>query len=151
MSKSNVEVRPLLAADQEVWMPLWRGYQTFYKVAIADEVSAVTFARLTGGDAQMGGALAWQGGRALGLVHHIEHRSCWTVANYCYLQDLYVAEDARGTGIGRALIEYVYRLARDRGFNRVHWLTHETNLTGMQLYDRIADKTGFVQYRKMMT
>ena len=93
---------------------------------------------------------AWQGGRALGLVHHIEHRSCWTVANYCYLQDLYVAEDARGAGIGRALIEYVYRLARDRRFNRVHWLTHETNLTGMQLYDRIADKTGFVQYRKMM-
>ena len=88
---------------------------------------------------------------ALGLVHHIEHRSCWTVANYFYLQDLYVAEDARGTGIGRALIEYVYRLANERGLNRVHWLTHETNLTGMQLYDRIADKSGFVQYRKLMT
>ncbi len=151
MAPPVVEIRPLQAADQAAWMPLWRGYQTFYKVVIPDGVSAVTLARLTGGDPQMGGALAWAGGRALGLVHHIEHRSCWTVANYFYLQDLYVAEDARGTGIGRALIEYVYRLANERGLNRVHWLTHETNLTGMQLYDRIADKSGFVQYRKLMT
>lgn len=151
MANSTVEIRALTAAEHEEWMPLWRGYQAFYKVDIPDKVSAVTFARLTGADAQMGGALAWRDGRALGLVHHIEHRSCWTVANYCYLQDLYVAPEVRGTGLGRALIEHVYRIARERGLNRVHWLTHETNLTGMQLYDRIADRSGFVQYRNMMT
>jgi GNAT superfamily N-acetyltransferase len=96
----------------------------------------------------MGGALAWDGPTAVGLVHHIRHRSCWTIGDYVYLQDLFVSPDARGAGIGRKLIEHVYELARDRGCARVHWLTHETNTDAMLLYDRIAERSGFVQYRR---
>ncbi len=150
MTTSNVEIRKLSAADHDAWLPLWRGYQAFYKVDIAPSVSTLTFGRLTGGTEPMGGALAWSNGEAVGLVHHIEHRSCWTAANYVYLQDLYVAETVRGSGIGRRLIEYVYAMAATHGLNRVHWLTHESNVEAMKLYDRIADKSGFVQYRKLM-
>ena len=88
-------------------------------------------------------------GRALGLVHTVRHRSCWTIGDYCYLQDLFVAPDARGLGLGRALIEHVYREAAASGCSRVHWLTHETNQDAMLLYDRIGDRSGFVQYRKL--
>jgi GNAT superfamily N-acetyltransferase len=98
----------------------------------------------------MAGALAWSGATAVGLVHHIRHRSCWTTADYCYLQDLYVAPELRGTGVGRQLIEYVYASAREQGLNRVYWLTHETNLEAMRLYDRIAERSGFVQYRHLL-
>ena len=98
----------------------------------------------------MGGALAWNGDKAIGLVHHIQHRSCWTVGDYCYLQDLFVASEARGTGTGRKLIEYVYEFAKGKSCSRVHWLTHETNTDAMKLYDNIADRSGFIQYRKLL-
>ncbi len=142
-----VEIRPLAAADHDAWMPLWRGYQAFYKTDIAPEVSAVTWSRLLDPEEPMGGALAWQVGKAVGMVHHIRHRSCWTVGDYIYLQDLFVNPETRGHGIGRRLIEYVYALARGTGCARVHWLTHDTNTHAMLLYDRIAEKSGFVQYR----
>jgi len=84
----------------------------------------------------------------VGLVHHIRHRSCWTTGDYCYLQDLFVSPALRGSGIGRKLIEHVYAEASRAGCARVYWLTHETNATAIRLYDRVAERSGFVQYRK---
>ena len=81
-------------------------------------------------------------------MHSIYHRSTWTTGDYCYLQDLFVADDARGGGVGRALIEHVYAEARRRGASRVYWSTHESNHNAMQLYDRIAERSGFIIYRK---
>jgi len=144
------QIRPPTEQEYDAWLPLWRGYQAFYKTDIAPEVSDVTWSRLLDPSEPMGAALAWQGTRAVGLVHHIRHRSCWTIGDYLYLQDLFVSPQARGTGIGRKLIEYVYGIARDSGCARVYWLTHETNTEAMLLYDRIAERSGFVQYRRLM-
>ena len=86
-------------------------------------------------------------GAAIGLAHWIVHRSCWTVGDYCYLQDLFVASERRGRGAGRLLIDAVAAKARALGCSRVHWLTHETNRDAMRLYDKVAERSGFVQYR----
>jgi GNAT superfamily N-acetyltransferase len=147
---SAVTVRPLEAGDHEAWAALWRCYLAFYETSVTDEVRAVTWARLLDPAEPMKGALALRGDVAVGLVHHIRHRSCWTVGDYVYLQDLFVAKEVRGGGLGRALIEHVYAVARTAGCSRVHWLTQETNLDAMKLYDRIADRSGFVQYRKLL-
>ena len=82
------------------------------------------------------------------MVHFIYHRSNWSIENSCYLQDLLVAPETRGTGVGRQLIEFVYATAKADGCNKVHWLTHETNATAIQLYERIAERPGFIQFRK---
>ena len=92
--------------------------------------------------------VAWRDGQAVGLVQWIFHRTNWSVENSCYLQDLFVSADQRGGGIGRRLIEHVYAQAQSAGSSRVHWLTQETNYPGRQLYDRIAERSGFIQYRK---
>jgi GNAT superfamily N-acetyltransferase len=147
---AGVEILPLRREDHSAWLPLWRGYQAFYKVDIPPEVSAVTWSRLLDPAEPMGAALAWDEAAAVGLVHYIRHRSCWTNGDYCYLQDLFVAEGARGGGVGRKLIEHVYDMAEREGCSRVHWLTHETNGAAMQLYDRIAERSGFVQYRRIL-
>ena len=136
------------AADHAAWLPLWRGYQRFYAVDLPPATTDTTWARLLDPAEPMHCALARRGDRAVGLVHYIEHRSCWSPKNSLYLQDLFTAEDQRGQGVGRALIEHVYARAPQLGCGKVHWLTHESNLTAMQLYDRIAEKPGFVQYRK---
>jgi GNAT superfamily N-acetyltransferase len=143
-------VRPAKPADFNAWLPLWRGYQAFYKVDIAEAVTRETWRRFHDDAEPMHCTLAEAEDRVVGLVHFIEHRSCWTSGNYLYLQDLFTDAGARGRGVGRSLIEHVYAQARARGCARVHWLTHETNTTAMQLYDRIADKPDFVQYRKVI-
>ena len=145
-----MEIRPVTADDHDAWLPLWQGYQRFYATEIPEATSALAWQRFLATDEPMHAALAWQDGRAVGMVHWIFHRSCWTSGDYCYLQDLFVDEQLRGGGIGRRLIEHVYAQARLAGASRVHWLTHESNSTAMQLYDRIAERPGLVQYRKKL-
>jgi GNAT superfamily N-acetyltransferase len=146
----SLTIRKLTAADFAAWEPLWQGYLVFYKTSLPESTTRLTFERLTGGSEPMGGFLAWRGARAVGMVNWITHRSCWTPGDYCYLQDLFAAPDTRGEGVGRALIEAVYAEASARGCSRVHWLTHETNTDALQLYDRIGERSGFVQYRKIL-
>lgn len=145
-----VVIKALDAGQRAAWEPLWQGYLAFYKASIGQDVTDLTFARLSTKGGVMGGFLAWDGERAVGMVNWVRHPSCWTAGDYCYLQDLFVDPAARGLGAGRALIEAVYAEARAGGCSRVYWLTHETNHEAMQLYDRIADRSGFLQYRKMI-
>ena len=146
----KLHIRPINAADHAAWLPLWQAYQHFYNAEIADEVSALTWQRFLDPTEPMFAALAWQGEVAVGLVHGIFHRSCWTTGDYCYLQDLFVSPPLRGAGAGRQLIEYVYAHAQACGANRVHWLTQEDNAQARRLYERIASPTGFIQYRHLL-
>ena len=147
----QIEIRAVQSPDFDIWLPLWKGYQRFYEVDIPEAVTLQTWARFLDPAEPMDAALAIAGEQALGLVHLIYHRSTWTTGNYCYLQDLFVADNARDRGVGRALIEHVFVHARRNGAARVHWLTHESNDNAMQLYDRIVDRSGFVQYRRQFT
>lgn len=146
----SFEIRPVTSDDHDVWLPLWRGYQAFYKTDIPIEVSETTWQRFLDPNQPLHAALAWQDGKPIGMVHWIYHPSCWTTGDYCYLQDLFVAPDMRGTGAGRKLIEHVYDHAKGASAARVYWLTQEDNATAIKLYDRIADRPGFAQYRKML-
>ena len=144
-----IQIRPFQSDDRQAWEPLWQGYLTFYKSSLASDVTEETWRRLNDPAEPMHGLVAVLDGRIVGIVHYIYHRSTWTTGNYCYLQDLFTAEEARGQGAGRALIEAVYGRAREAGASRVYWLTHESNATARVLYDRVADFPGFVQYRKL--
>ena len=146
---ANVAIRTLRGDERSAWEPLWKGYLDFYETALAEEVYDTTWARLHDPNEPMHLLGGYVGGRLQGIVHYLYHRSCWTVGDYCYLQDLFVAKEARGRGLGRALIEVVYDMARAAGASRVYWLTHESNSTARTLYDRLADRPGFIQYRKL--
>lgn len=146
----RLTIRNLLATDHDAWLPLWRGYQSFYNVDLPVETTRLTWARIVDPAEPIFGALALAGENPVGMVHWIFHRSCWTVSNYCYLQDLFVTPDHRGSGAGRKLIEHVYAAAQSAGSAHVYWLTHQTNTTAMLLYDRIATRTGFVEYEKKL-
>lgn len=140
-------IRPATAADHAAWLPLWRGYQAFYEVDLPEATTRITWQRLLDPAEPMHLALAEIGGRVVGLVHFIEHRSCWSEANSIYLQDLFTAPEARGHGAGRALIAHVCERARALGCAKVHWLTHETNAQARALYDKVAERPGYVDYR----
>lgn len=150
MEGNVISIRMAQEADFVQWLPLWKGYQTFYKTSISEDTTAITWSRFHNTSEPMHCAVAEREGQLIGMVHYIQHRSCWTTGDYIYLQDLFVEPQERGSGTGRALIEHVYESAEKSGASRVWWLTHESNTDAMLLYDRIADKSGFLQYRKLI-
>lgn len=142
-------VRPLRPEDRDDWARLWTSYLAFYKATVPEAVRDSTFARLLGDDPQDPSCvIAEAGGRPVGLVHYLFHRHCWRIENVCYLQDLYAAPEARGTGVGRALIEAVYAAADANGTPAVYWLTQDFNAEARRLYDRIGQATSFIRYTR---
>ena len=134
----------------EQWLPLWQGYLQFYKSEMSIEQIILSWKRITNPEqTDMFGFALIHHGEMVGFVHLISHMSMWTEKPYCYLQDLYVNEQFRNQGFVRQLIEHSYKVCAGK-FNRIYWLTHESNTTAQYLYDRIATKTGFIQYKKSL-
>lgn len=146
-------IRPIERSDYQAWLPLWDGYNAFYgregATALDPEITRVTWERFFDPNEPVHALVAEEGGQLRGLAHYLFHRSTTAIALSCYMQDLFTDAQSRGKGVGRALIEGVYDAARRAGSPRVYWLTHETNATAMQLYDKVADHSGFVVYRKI--
>jgi GNAT superfamily N-acetyltransferase len=145
-----VAVRPLQQSDHADWRRLWTDYLTFYGTSVPEPVYEATWRRLFDpGEFEPKGFLALIDGKPVGLVHYLFHRSCWSLEGNCYLQDLFTDEAARGSGAGTALIEAVKAAAAERGVANVYWMTNETNATARRLYDRVARRTGFIEYDLM--
>ncbi|WP_336070239.1 GNAT family N-acetyltransferase [Nitratireductor rhodophyticola] len=146
---TDITIRPLAKTDEAEWRRLWTDYLTFYKTSVPEEVYATTWKRLfDDGEYEPNGLIAEVDGKPVGLVHYMLHRTCWTVGNNCYLQDLYADPAVRGKGIGRALIEAVYEKADEAGAANVYWMTQDFNETARKLYDRIAKLTPFIKYQR---
>ena len=147
-------VRPLARTDLAAWLPLWDGYNAFYKregpTALAPEITRMTWSRFFDAYEPIHALVAEHDGALVGTVHYLYHRSTTQIEPNCYLQDLFTLESERGKGVGRALINAVYDAARRDGSPRVYWQTHETNTPGRLLYDKVAQHVGFLVYSKMV-
>jgi len=145
-------IRDLAPADRPQWEALWAAYNTFYgrhgDTAVPADIVETTWTRFFDPAEPMHALVAERAGELVGLTHYLFHRTTLKVQPTCYLQDLFTAENARGGGVGRRLIEAVYDRARAAGSARVYWQTHETNATAMRLYDQVAERSGFLVYRK---
>ena len=148
----ELSIRFVTRQDYDQWLSLWDGYNAFYgrkdDTALSEEITNLTWSRFFDGYEPIHALVAERSGQLLGLVHYLFHRSSTSLTSNCYLQDLFTPEAARGKGVGRALIEEVYRHAERAGSAKVYWQTRETNATAMKLYDRVAQKSGFIVYQK---
>lgn len=149
-----VEVRDVLPGDFQAWKPLWDGYNAFYgrhgATALPPEVTQMTWSRFFDAYEPVHALVALDGNELVGLAHYLFHRSTTQIAPTCYLQDLFTLQETRGRGVGRALIAAVYERAIAAKSGRVYWQTHESNSTAMGLYDKVAERSGFVVYRKLL-
>jgi GNAT superfamily N-acetyltransferase len=144
----SVPVRHLEMRDEAAWLALFRGYIAFYQARVGEDVIAATWRRLLEQDGVMALVAVDAEDVPIGLAHLLFHRSTWSPTWYCYLEDLFVAPARRKQGIGRALIEAVFREADARGATRTYWMTQEHNHVARALYDRLATRAPFVQYRR---
>lgn len=142
-------IRVLADTDFDSWQRLWRAYLRFYRAEVSDEVTAATFRRLCRGtDGLAGLVAAGERGELVGLAHLVFHPSTWSTEPYCYLEDLFVAPSARGSGAARDLLEAVFAEADRRGAARTYWETQEYNSPARSLYDQVAHRTSFIIYER---
>ena len=143
-------VRPIEQPDYEAWRPLWDGYNAFYgrkdETALPAAITETTWRRFFDPTEPVFALVAESDGQLLGLTHFLFHRSTTRIELTCYLQDLFTLPEARGRGIGRALIEGVYEQAQAAGITRVYWQTQDSNTAGRLLYDKVASHNGFIVY-----
>jgi GNAT superfamily N-acetyltransferase len=145
----QILVRELSLDERPIWHKLWTAYLEFYETKLPSEIIDTTWKRLQDPAEPMYLRGAILNSEIVGIVHYLYHRSCWSCGDYCYLQDLYVVDRVRGRGVGRALINEVEQIARKNGASRIYWLTKEDNYVARALYDHLAERSGFIQYRKL--
>jgi GNAT superfamily N-acetyltransferase len=147
----TLTIRAIEEKDKSQWLKLWAGYLEFYKSTISPEQTELTWKRLINNELKMFGFVAEDQNGVIGFTHCLFRPSTWTETDYCYLEDLFVDPNIRGKGVGRALIEKVVDLAKEKKSKRVYWTTQEFNKTARILYDSITPVSEFVQYRLPIT
>ena len=147
----TLTIRAIEERDKVQWLKLWAGYLEFYKSTISSEQTELTWKRLINNELKMFGFVAESEEGVIGFTHCLFRPSTWTETDYCYLEDLFVDPNIRGKGIGRALINKVVELAKEKNSKRVYWTTQEFNKTARVLYDSITPVSEFVQYRLPIT
>jgi GNAT superfamily N-acetyltransferase len=148
MTASPLLVHPIAASDHAAWLPLWHGYLEFYQVTLSDAQTALTWQRMLDAAHPLHGLVAEREGQLLGFAHICMHGSTWSDKGYCYLEDLFVSKAARGHGVARQIIAACSDWATSQGASKLYWLTHESNDTARQLYDKVANRTGNIQYQR---
>ena len=151
---AGLTVRPVVPADFPLWLPLWDDYNAFYgragATALPLEITRTTWTRFFQEHEPVYALVAQLDGRLVGLAHYLFHRSTIRIEPVCYLQDLYTVPQLRGRGVGRALLGAFCERAAHGGASRLYWQTHETNHTARRLYDQIAERSGFIVYRRQL-
>jgi len=140
-------IRDATPSDERGWRELWQQYLDFYEVTLTPEITAATWARLMDGSSPVKARLAFEAGKMVGFAIHLHHPSTWVIGDDCYLEDLYLAPEARGKGIGKQLIRDLMKLAKAAGWQRLYWHTDEENVVARRLYDRFVKSDGHVRYR----
>ncbi len=148
---NSLGVRPIEAGDKGTWLELWNGYLDFYETDLTEDQTQLTWSRLLDPEFNMEGFVIDSENGIFGFAHYLFLPSTWTPVDYCYLEDLYVKEGARGAGAGRSLIDAVIAAARAKSSGRVYWTTQENNARARVLYDSYTPVSNFVQYRLPQT
>lgn len=146
-----MQIKPLQQTNKNQWQTLWQGYLDFYQTHLPQATTDNTWQKIIDENSSVYGFGAWQNDdqdeKLVGFVHVVLHPNTWNTNDCCYLEDLFVNDKARGQGIGKALIKYVYDFAKTKNCNRVYWVTDSDNITAQRLYEKVANKMDFIQYR----
>ncbi|HRP69136.1 MAG TPA: GNAT family N-acetyltransferase [Turneriella sp.] len=147
----TIEIHRLHERDFDTWLSLWKEYLLFYKSNVNESTTMLTWKKLLDEKMPMFAWGAFNDRKLVAFAHAVYHPSTWTVGDYCYLQDLFTHPQVRRQGIATKLIHAIYDDAQRHCASRVYWLTHETNVEAKKLYEKIAVRSGFIQYRKVLS
>ncbi len=147
----SIHIRPLAPENKAAWLSLWQGYLHYYKTNLDGSITATTWDNILDPSSGINGLGAVdENGTLIGFTHYFFHPVTWSKHPRCYLEDLFTAKQARGKGAGRALISAVAEAARQKNASQLYWLTEDFNTRAHGLYDKVAEKTPFIKYKKLL-
>lgn len=142
-----MKIRNIERGDYAAWLPLWTDYVAYHDVTLPGAVTESVWARLHDSEIALHGLVAVDdAGAVFGFAHYVIHQNTWNESCICYLEDMGVAQDRRGAGTGRALIDHLAALARAEGWGRLYWHALRDNAPARRLYDKVADLSDYVRY-----
>lgn len=141
-----IRVRDAAPDDEAAWRRLWANYLAFYETTLPDAITGRTWRRALEPGSPILARIAEHDGAIVGFAMAVLHEGTWVEAPICYLEDLFVDPQARGAGVGRALIEDLQHLGQDRGWSRLYWNTATDN-PARRLYDRFTPAERTVRYQ----
>jgi len=148
---NHYQLRRLTAEDSQQWQSLWQGYLNFYQQVLSPDTTHLCWQRLIDPLVPIHGlGLFDEQGEMLGFAHYVYHYSSGSPTQYCYLEDLFTRPDARGKGVATRLINAVRQQAESDNCTRLYWHTHESNHQAQRLYDTLAKRSGFIEYRQAL-
>jgi GNAT superfamily N-acetyltransferase len=125
--------------DEADWRHNWAQYLTRYDVVVAPLTTRIVWSRMLDPASATNGLIARDhDGRGIGFCHYILHENTWSLQPLCYLEDMFVAPDARRRGVARAFLERLRELAAQRGWTQVYWTTRVNNDPARALYDQVT-------------
>jgi ribosomal protein S18 acetylase RimI-like enzyme len=142
----NVTVRQIAVEDKSSWLELYHAYLKFYESEPVESSTELLWNRLTKTEPEIQGLVAESNGEIVGIAHFHYQLSTWSDTFHCYLEDLYVSEEARGKGLATALIAEVRKFAIEHKCSELFWITKESNQVARKLYDKVAKISDFVRY-----
>ncbi len=141
------EIRPVRDGDFFNWLPLFADYGDFYGTPVPDEKALLVWSWLTAGTHGLSALVAQSDdGSLVGLAHYRSFVRPLAGQTGLYIDDLFVSEDQRGTGVATALITRVKEIASEKHAGVVRWVTAPDNEEAQVLYDKLAERTSWVTY-----
>ena len=139
-------MRDAAASDEPEWRRLWTAYNGFHGHDLSATITAATWRKILDPAIPVSARVVVREGGLAGFCICVLHDCTWTPTPVCYLEDLYVDADRRGSGIGRALIQDAVDRAREGGLSRVYWHTKADNAEARRLYESFVPADAVVRY-----
>lgn len=140
-----IEFRKLSAKDFIQWKMLWNDYLVFYETDLPEEITKTAWERIISGDIENIGV--FDNEKLIAFMHFHSQINTWKIGKVYYLEDLFVSPEYRRQGIAKNLLEYLFELAKNKGYERVYWLTDKNNKQAQALYEQFAYQTDYVLYK----
>lgn len=134
-------------AHRQDWERLYQQYANFYGVEQTPQMRARVWSWINDPAHEVEGLVAVDAdGRAIGLAHFRPFARPLAAATGGFLDDLFVAPEARGSGAAQALLDALADIGRARGWSLIRWITADDNYRARAAYDRVSDRTKWLTY-----
>lgn len=144
---SSVTIVPVEEKHKETWQKLYAGYAEFYKVTQTEEMRERVWSWIVNPAHEVKCLVALdEHGKPVGLAHYRPFARPLSATTGCFLDDLFVDPEFRGSGTGQSLIEAVKGIAKTKGWSVVRWITADNNYRARGVYDKVATRTMWVTY-----
>lgn len=141
MTTTAMIIRPLENGDYAEWLPLWNANNLGQH---NPAITANTWKRLIDPqDSGVNGMAAIEASHILGIMHYILHPTTGSLANVCYMQDLFVMPAHRGKGIAKSLVRALEQRGKTEHWARITWLADNTNPEAQTLYRNLGVRLNF--------